>query len=178
MTVSIVAESWSVEAGAGVATCADRFCLAYPFVIPLVLASGRVSESWATFISTSYSDERWTSLLRHWATCHDPPLLELGQVVGFFLPKTSNAAIREGRDHWLIVSIHRWCRAPIRGSRAWGCIHLARVGRADLLLVLGGRARDVDYAGEDKTTTSTGWSRPRIATRSWRPPGYSDSISE
>ena len=44
--------------------------------------------------------------------------------------------------------------------------------------VPGGRAKVVDYAGEVRTTTSTGSSRPRIATRSGRPPGYSASISE
>ena len=43
--------------------------------------------------------------------------------------------------------------------------------------VSGGRAKVVDYADEVKTTISTCWSRPRMATRSGRPPGYSASIS-
>ena len=73
---------------------------------------------------------------------------------------------------WSLDSVHTsltiegWCLC----SPGWD-------GGADRSpAVPGGRGKVVDYAGEVKTTTSTGLSRPRIATRSGRPPGYSASI--
>lgn len=46
-----------------------------------------------------------------------------------------------------------------------------------VLLDPGGRAKVVNQVVEVKTTTSTGWPRPRIATFSMRPPGNSCSMS-
>lgn len=72
---------------------------------------------------------------------------------------------------------HPWSPTSPGAGGIWTVANRTSGERLPEPAVSGGRARVVDYAGDVRTTMSTGWSRPRIATRSGWPPGCSASIS-